>query len=204
MSDYAPSVDHRFTNVLHQYAPLFDVQPEGYAIDRRFRDIYYVPEDVRIELHGQTVSWTNSAGPQQIQLQPGITYVLPSGYKVEMVKPSEGMRWRLIGTTAEGTFCHKPCTVSGGGKSEISKPISDAMFTASLIVQNLQSLPGPARSGEAESPAAQPAAIAWIGDPAAYAEPDLHPAIQRMGGKHPEFGPRPGAAHQALPQTRLG
>jgi phosphoenolpyruvate carboxykinase (diphosphate) len=139
LSDYAPSVDHRFTNVLHQYAPLFDVQPEGYAIDRRFRDIYYVPEDVRIELHGQTVSWINSAGPQQIQLQPGITYVLPSGYKVEMVKPSEGMRWRLIGTTAEGTFCHKPCTVSGGGKSEISKPISDAMFTASLIVQNLHS-----------------------------------------------------------------
>ena len=55
-----------------------------------------------------------------------------------MVKPSEGMRWRLIGTNAEGTFCHKPCTVSGGGKSEISKSLSDAMITASLLVSNLK------------------------------------------------------------------
>ena len=36
--------------------------------------------------------------------------------------------WRLIGTVAEGTFCHKPCTVSGGGKSEISKSINDAII----------------------------------------------------------------------------
>jgi hypothetical protein len=35
--------------------------------------------------------------------------------------------WRLIGSTAEGLICHKPCTVSGGGKSEIAKPISDAI-----------------------------------------------------------------------------
>ena len=89
------------------------------------------PEDVHIDLHSQTVTWTNDDGPQKIPLQPGITYVLPSGYKVEMVKPTAGQRWRLIGTTAEGTFCHKPCTVSGGGKSEISKSLSDAMITAS-------------------------------------------------------------------------
>ena len=38
--------------------------------------------------------------------------ILPSGYKVEMRKPSAGQRWRLVGTNAEGTFCHKPCTVS--------------------------------------------------------------------------------------------
>lgn len=55
-----------------------------------------------------------------------------------MVKPTAGQRWRLIGTTAEGTFCHKPCTVSGGGKSEISKSLSDAMITASVLVGDLK------------------------------------------------------------------
>ena len=50
-----------------------------------------------------------------------------------MEKPSAGMRWRLVGTVAEGTLCHKPCTVSGGGKSEISKSISDAMLTAPCL-----------------------------------------------------------------------
>jgi hypothetical protein len=36
--------------------------------------------------------------------------------------PRGSRTWRLVGTVAEGTLCHKPCTVSGGGKSEISKP----------------------------------------------------------------------------------
>jgi hypothetical protein len=138
LSDYTRTVDHRFGGLISRYSKLFDLQPEGYGIDKRFRDIFFVPEDVHIDLHNQTVTWENAEGSQQIPLQPGITYVLPSGYKVEMVKPSEGMRWRLIGTTAEGTFCHKPCTVSGGGKSEISKSISDAMITASLLVSNLK------------------------------------------------------------------
>jgi len=138
LSDVPISVDHTFGGVIARYYKLFDLQAEGYGIDKRFRDIYYVPEDVRIDLQDQKLSWTNTDGPQQISLQPGITYVLPCGYKVEMVKPSEGMRWRIIGTTAEGTFCHKPCTVSGGGKSEISKSISDAMFTASLLVMDMQ------------------------------------------------------------------
>ena len=138
LSDFARTVDHRFTGVLNRYAKLFDLQAEGYGIDKIYRDIFYVPEDVRIDLHNQTVTWENTEGPQKIPLRPGITYVLPSGYKVEMVKPSEGMRWRLIGTNAEGTFCHKPCTVSGGGKSEISKSISDAMISASLLVHDFQ------------------------------------------------------------------
>src|ERR1700689_4548950 len=45
-----------------------------------------------------------------------------------MEKPSTAQAWRLIGTVAEPTLCHKPSTVSGGGKSEISKPITDAVL----------------------------------------------------------------------------
>ncbi len=140
LSDYAPTVDHTFGGFLARYGSMLDLQPQGHGIDKLYPDIYYVPENVHIELHSQQVSWTNPNGSQSsISLQPGITYVLPSGYKVEMVKPSAGQRWRLIGTNAEGTFCHKPCTVSGGGKSEISKSLSDAMITAAVIVNDLKS-----------------------------------------------------------------
>ena len=138
LSDYSRPVDHKFSGIVKRYSEIFDLQPEGYGIDKQFPNIHYVPEDVHIDLHSQSVTWTNESGKQSVSLQPGITYVLPSGYKVEMVKPTAGQRWRLIGTTAEGTFCHKPCTVSGGGKSEISKSLSDAMITASVLVNNLK------------------------------------------------------------------
>ncbi|MES2439454.1 MAG: hypothetical protein V4584_10325 [Verrucomicrobiota bacterium] len=138
LSDYSRPVDHKFSGFTSRYGKIFDLQPEGYGIDKQFSNIFYVPEDVHIDLHSQSVTWTNEAGDQKISLQPGVTYVLPSGYKVEMVKPTAGQRWRLIGTTAEGTFCHKPCTVSGGGKSEISKSLSDAMITASVLVNDLK------------------------------------------------------------------
>ncbi len=138
LSDFNSPVDHTFSGLINRYSKLFDLQAEGYGIDKQYPDIYYVPEDVKIDLQTQLVSWKNSDGDHSITLQPNITYVLPSGYKVEMVKPFEGMRWRLIGTTAEGTFCHKPCTVSGGGKSEISKSISDAMISGPVLINDLQ------------------------------------------------------------------
>ncbi|MEC8719983.1 MAG: hypothetical protein VXX94_08090, partial [Verrucomicrobiota bacterium] len=39
---------------------------------------------------------------------------------------------------AEGLICHKPCTVSGGGKSEISKPVTDAIIQGPVIVANIK------------------------------------------------------------------
>jgi hypothetical protein len=139
LSDFTRPVDHKFAEFIQRYGEIFELQPEGHGIDKNYPDIFYVPENVHIDLQSQSVRWTAESGEKSIPLQPGITYVLPSGYKVEMVKPTSGQRWRLIGTTAEGTFCHKPCTVSGGGKSEISKSLSDAMITASVLVNDLKS-----------------------------------------------------------------
>lgn len=140
LSEYAHNrpVDHTFKEVAKQYADLMVLHPEGYGTDAVYEDIVYVPENVKIDLHAQAVSWENGGDVQEIPLQPERTYVLPSGYKVEMVKPSAGQRWRLIGTNAEGTFCHKPCTVSGGGKSEISKSLSDAMISGPVFVSDLK------------------------------------------------------------------
>ena len=79
------------------------------------------------------MSWPHADGTQSTKLLPEKTYVRPSGYNVQMEKP-EGRAWRLIGTVAEGTLCHKPSTVSGGGKSEISKPITDAIVQGPVFV----------------------------------------------------------------------
>jgi phosphoenolpyruvate carboxykinase (diphosphate) len=97
-----------------------------------------VPENSRFDLHAQKIFWSNAAGEQAIKLLPTQTYVRPSGYKVQMEKPPGNRAWRLVGVVCEPTLCHKPCTVSGGGKSEISKSISDATLTGPVFVANLK------------------------------------------------------------------
>jgi hypothetical protein len=130
---------HNFTEVAKLFAELMDLQPEGYGIDKKFPEVFYVPEDAHFDLQKQTVSWTNAGGEREIKLQPDKTYVRPSGYKVRMEKPPGANRaWRLVGIAAEGLMCHKPCTVSGGGKSEISKPITDAILTGPVFVSDLK------------------------------------------------------------------
>ncbi|HKX63509.1 MAG TPA: hypothetical protein VJS65_16755, partial [Verrucomicrobiae bacterium] len=130
---------HNFKEVTRLYGERMDVKPEGYAVDRNFSDILYVPEDVHFDLQEQAVTWKTTKGRQSIRLLPSKTYLRPSGYKVHMEKPPGGRVWRLVGTAAEGMLCHKPCTVSGGGKSEISKPITDAILTGPVFVTNFQS-----------------------------------------------------------------
>ena len=109
------------------------MEEKEYAIDKKFNDIFYLPEDAFFTLHGQTVSWSHSNGTKiSLRLKPGITYMLPSGYRVEMIHEKSG--YSLIGTVGYGIYCHKPSTISGGGKSEISKSISDAIITGPVIV----------------------------------------------------------------------
>jgi hypothetical protein len=130
-----------WADVVREYAPLMDVQPQGYGIDKRFPTIIYVPENVHISLRDQRVTWTQLVGDapaqQSLRLRLGYTYILPSGYKVRLERHPGGSSWRLVGTEPEGTFCHKPCTVSGGGKSEISKSISDVIHYGPLFVSDL-------------------------------------------------------------------
>jgi len=126
---------HSYDEMINLFGDVMQAQPEGYSVDKKFPEIVYVPHDALFNLKEQTVSWKNSTGDHAIKLSPEKTYVRPSGYKVRMEKPpGYGRQWRLVGTVAEGTFCHKPCTVSGGGKSEISKPITDAILTGPVFV----------------------------------------------------------------------
>ena len=138
LSQYYPNPKHTFSDVVDKYADLMQIKPEGYGVDKQFENILYIPEDARFELNQQQISWQKNGAEQSIKLLPKITYIFPSGYRVEMVKPSEGRRWRLVGNTPESQLCHKPCTVSGGGKSEISKPITDAIISGPVLVKDFK------------------------------------------------------------------
>ncbi len=114
--------------------------PEGHAVSTADADTVLVPEATHFDLRKQRVSWTDASGvARSIKLLAGKTYVRPSGYRVHM-EPVRGEpgQWRLVGTVAETTLCHKPCTVSGGGKSEISKAISDAILPGHVFVADLE------------------------------------------------------------------
>jgi len=138
LSQQFPRDEHAFDDTVRRLDDLIEMQPEGYAVDKTYPDIHYVPEDTRIDLDSQSVAWTQGGEERRIKLLPDRTYVYPSGYKVEMVQPAEGRRWRLSGAVSEAAVCHKPCTVSGGGKSEISKPITDAIITGPVFVSDFQ------------------------------------------------------------------
>jgi hypothetical protein len=129
---------HTFQEVTELYATALDLHPEGYATDKHHPDILYVPENVHFDLNKGLVSWPSEDGVKSIRLLAGRVYVRPSGYKVQMEKIPGTKSWRLVGTVADALLCHKPCTVSGGGKSEISKPISDAIIHGPIFVADFQ------------------------------------------------------------------
>jgi hypothetical protein len=115
-----------------------DRKAEGYAVDRRYPSILYVPEDTSFNVQEGFVSWTRDGAMQQLTLCAGNVYVLPSGYKIRLERQPGGTAWRLVGSVAWGTLCHKPCTVSGGGKSEISKSIAGVMLRGPVFVRDYQ------------------------------------------------------------------
>lgn len=112
-----------------------DVQPEGYAIDRTFPTVFYLPDTAEFSVAEGHVRWEHAGAVQRLNLRTSDVYVLPSGYRVRLEKQQGGSGWRLIGTRPEGTVCHKPSTVSGGGKSEISKSIANAILKGPVFVR---------------------------------------------------------------------
>ncbi len=131
---HMPRLDYSFEEVVNLYGDLMEVKPQGYALDKKNPDVIYVSEHVQFDLRAQRVSWPHGDGLESIKLLPGKVYVRPSGYKVHMERIAGSKNWRLIGTVGEGVFCHKPCTVSGGGKSEISKAVTDSILQGPVFV----------------------------------------------------------------------
>lgn len=135
--DYRRTNNRRFEDIVRDYGDRMDVQPSGYAIDKNFPNLVYVPEDSRASVRTQQIAWNLSNGEEQrITMEPGKHYLMPSGLKLRLEKHPGAPSWRIIGTRGQGIFCHKPCTVSGGGKSEISKSLRDYMIYGPIFTSD--------------------------------------------------------------------
>jgi hypothetical protein len=126
-----------FADVARDYSDFIEVQPEGYGIDRFEPTVLYIPENSLASLRERRIRWQDPSGKESsIPLRPDQVYIAPSGYQIRLEKHPAAPSWRLLGTVGEGLLCHKPCTVSGGGKSEISKSLRDYMLYGPLFVQD--------------------------------------------------------------------
>lgn len=115
-----------------------EIRPEGYGVDLRFPNIFYLPYGAEFSVRAGNVSWEKDGVRHELPLRSEDEYLLPAGYRVRLEKQPGGSRWRLIGTRPDGTLCHKPCTVSGGGKSEISKSFAGAVVKGPVFVHDFR------------------------------------------------------------------
>ncbi len=130
-----PDRGHTLAEVLALLGDQLMFHPEGYASDRRFRNIHFVPEDAYFDVDTMKVGWGEGCN---IKLLAGHSYLYPCGYKIQLEKHPQAPTWRLLGSEAEGTFCYKPCTVSGGGKSEISKSLAGSLLSGPFFVKDIK------------------------------------------------------------------
>ncbi|GAB3623068.1 hypothetical protein GCM10027418_11500 [Mariniluteicoccus endophyticus] len=134
---YTPE-DQTVASVVERDPERFEMQPEGHALDLEQPHLVVVPGRAAYSMREQTIAWTNPDGSAgEIPLREGLTYLAPNGYRVHC-KPREAdpTQWHLVGTSPTSTQCHKPATVSGGGKSEISKSLLDAFVFGSAYAAN--------------------------------------------------------------------
>jgi hypothetical protein len=111
-----------------------EMMPEGYAVDRNYPGVFYVPRNSDFVVGEGRVKW----GEHKLVLRPGEVYILPWGTKIRLEKQPGGTAWRLIASRADGVLCHKPCTVSGGGKSEISKSLGSIILKGAVFVRDYE------------------------------------------------------------------
>ncbi len=135
-SDLAPKPTLKQAQQL--LAPIMEGKDSGYGVDKNHPDIIFVPSDAQINIQDQQISWLQDNHQQSLKLLINHTYVYPNGFRVHMERHPHAPSWRLVGTYPEGTFCHKPSTVSGGGKSEISKSIAGAVISGDFFVEDFK------------------------------------------------------------------
>ena len=131
-------LDHTFEQVKTLLADRIEVKPENYAVDKNYPNIVYIPESSFFNTNTNSISWNYKGKEQKLKLSPFKTYVHPSGNKLRLEKHTSINLWRIVETYPEGVFCHKPCTVSGGGKSEISKSMQNAITYSRFNIHNIE------------------------------------------------------------------
>lgn len=128
---------YSFEEIKKNYSAIMNIKEDNYGIDKENNNIIYLPENVEIDLHKTEIKWDYEGVERTLKLIPEYFYIMPDGFKIHMEKHPAAPAWKLVGTESEGNFCHKPCTVSGGGKSEISKSISNSIVYGSYYAYDL-------------------------------------------------------------------
>jgi hypothetical protein len=114
-----------------------DVKLSNYAVDKKYPNLVYIPENAYINTNTNSITWTYNDQEQKLILSPNKTYIHPTGNKFKLEKHNAIALWRIVNTSPEGVFCHKPCTVSGGGKSEISKSMQNAITYSAFNILDI-------------------------------------------------------------------
>lgn len=127
-----------FDDIKNYLGDRIDVKPSNYAVDKKYPNIIYIPESAYFSTNTNSVSWEHNNEQQKLILSPDKTYVHPTGNKFNLEKHKNISLWRILITAPEGVNCHKPCTVSGGGKSEISKSMQNAITYKSFNLQDIE------------------------------------------------------------------
>ena len=127
-----------FEDALRLLGDRAEARPGRWAVDRNHPGIVYVPENAEFHAREGRIAWTHGGANGELKLRRNHEYVLPSGYCVRLEKQSGGSAWRLVGMRPDGVLCHKPCTVSGGGKSEIAKSLDPMIQRAPIFVKDHQ------------------------------------------------------------------
>lgn len=129
---------YSFEEVKNKFSDLMILNEDNYGIDKNYEKIIYLPENIEVDLHKTEIKWMYKNKERSLKLMPSYYYILPSGDKLHMEKHPVAPAWKLIKTASEGLFCHKPCTVSGGGKSEISKSLDNSIIYGTYYVHDLE------------------------------------------------------------------
>lgn len=129
---------YTFDQVARDFGELMYLKEDHYGIDKNYDNVIYLPENIKINIIKAEIKWVYQNKIRTLKMLPDHYYVLPNGERVHIERHPEAPIWKLIGTDARGTFCHKPCTVSGGGKSEISKSVENSIIYGTYHVNDLE------------------------------------------------------------------
>ena len=140
-TDVHTPADATVERVLARSPGRFEARADGSAVllddgGRPDEGTVLVPAGAHFSMRTQTVTWDRADGREaSIPLLADRVYITPGGYRVH-AKHREGdaTQWHLVGTAPWATQAHKPATVSGGGKSEISKSLLDAFVFGEAYV----------------------------------------------------------------------
>jgi len=129
---------YTFKDIKKHYAEIMHVHKDNFGVDKHYPKVVYLPENAKIDLYKSKIKWKFRGKERELKLLKDYNYVLPCGFKIHMEKHPFALDWRLVVTHAEGSFLHKPSTVSGGGKSEISKSLLNAIIYGTFHVDDVE------------------------------------------------------------------